>query len=162
MYRTASNDKRRTSVISKIINPLALTLVMKYFFLTSKDLEPIPKKPLRQVEISSVKKDKDIFKSKNFLKWKLEGVPVACIERGQSALSYVNIRTLETLIRWLSENSHAEWESMRDKMSVNFAKKTGDERKAVELYSAVTMVDSTANAIAYLMALKEAKAALCD
>lgn len=67
-----------------------------------------------------------------------------------------------TLMKWLSDHPNVEWDTMRDKMSDNFAKKKGDEAKAIELYSVATMFDRTAHAILYLMALKDAKAALCD
>lgn len=129
---------------------------------TSKDIESIPRRPLKQVEISSVKRDKDMFRSKKFLKMQQAGVPIPCIEKSQSVLQYANIRAVETLIKWLSDHPNVEWDTMRDKMSDNFAKKKGDEAKAIELYSVATMVDSTEHAILHLMALKDAKAALCD
>lgn len=129
---------------------------------TSKDIESIPRRPLKQVEISSVKRDKDIFRSINFLKMQQAGVPIPGIEKSQAVLQYVNIRAVETLIKWLSDHPNVEWDTTRDKMSDNFAKKKGDEAKAIQLYSVATMVDSTEHTILYLMALKDAKAALCD
>lgn len=129
---------------------------------STKKIESIPKRPLKQVEISSIKQDKDIFRSKNFAKLQQSGIPMPCIAKGQANLPYVSNRTLDILIKWLSENTHVEWDVMRDKMSDSFQKKKGDEAKAVELYLVATMVDSTEAAILYLNALKEAKAALSD
>lgn len=44
----------------------------------------------------------------------------------------------------------------------NFSKKKGEDARALEFYTVATMANSTEAALQYLMALREAKLALCE
>lgn len=47
------------------------------------NLEPIPKNLPKQVEISTVKPNKDIFKSAHFIKLSQAGIPILSIEKNE-------------------------------------------------------------------------------
>lgn len=125
-------------------------------------IEPIPKNPLQKVEVNTMKQNKDIFRSAHFVKLGQAGIAIQSIEKNQALLQHLNIKSLDTLIKWLKEYSKNDWDSLREKMIESFSKKTGEEVKALQLYNIATFSDSSESALQYMMALREAKLALSN
>lgn len=123
-------------------------------------MEPIPKNPLKQVEVSTIKPNKDIFKSAHFIKLSQAGIPIHSIEKGQALLQHLSVKSLDTLIKWLKEYAKSDWDSLREKMIESFSKKSGEELKAIQLYNVATFADNSEAALQYILALKGAKLAL--
>lgn len=123
-------------------------------------LEAIPKHPLQHITVNTVKPNKDIFKSSHFLKLAQAGIPIQSIEKYKSLLPNISVKSLDTLIKWLKDNSKGDWDSIREKMIESFSKRTGDELKAISLYHTATLSEDSEVALQYLIALREAKLAL--
>lgn len=125
-------------------------------------MEPIPRNPLQQVEVSTVKPNKDIFRSAHFIKLGQAGIPIQSIEKNQALLQKLSVKSLDTLIKWLKDYAKSDWDSLREKMIESFSKKSGEELKAIPLYNVATFAESSEAALQYISALKEAKLALSN
>lgn len=123
-------------------------------------IEPIPKNPLKKVEVSTVQPNKDIFKSAHFVRLGQAGIPIQSIEKDKALLQNLNTKSLDTLIKWLKDYAKSDWDSLREKMIESFSKKSGEEQKAIHLYNVATLAENSEAALLYISALKEAKLAL--